>query len=171
MESRGWKAIKTSRSGPKVSYLSFADDLLFFAEAGMNQVRCIKEGLEGFCNNSGQYINFTKSLLFVSLNIAEQEMKQLSKEFGVPLTKDLGSYLGHQLVHQGSNHKLHSRLPGRMRGQLEGWKTKSLLRVGRITLAKIAHNTVPVFYMQLERLPVKIRKEVDKLVRKCVWGS
>lgn len=109
-------------------------------------------------------MNFAKSILFVSPNIVEQEAKHLSKEFGVPLTKDLGVHLGHQLVHQGINHKLHSRLLERMRGRLKGWKSKNLSRAGRITLAKSVLNSVPVFFMQLERLPVKIHKEIDNLV-------
>lgn len=88
-----WRGIKASRKGPSVSHLFFADDLTLFAEVGDDQISYIREGLKLFCRAPGQRINYTKYLMFVSPNIAEQEARRLSQSLGVPLTKDLGSYL------------------------------------------------------------------------------
>lgn len=45
VEEGRWKALKASRSGPKLSHIFFADDILLFAEASDDQASCIKEGL------------------------------------------------------------------------------------------------------------------------------
>lgn len=90
-----WRALKASRSGPKVSHLFFADDLMLFSEASEDQVACIKVGLNLFCKASGQKVNYNKSLMFVSSNIFEQVASRLSDSMGVPLTKEFGKYFGH----------------------------------------------------------------------------
>lgn len=53
----------------------------------------------------------------------------------------------------------------------EGWKLKCLSRTCRITLAQSVLAAIPIFYMQLERLPTWVHREIDNAVRKCVWGS
>lgn len=54
---------------------------------------------------------------------------------------------------------------------MDGWKTKVLSREGRITLAKFVLNSIPIFIMQLEKYLANIHKEIDKMVRRCVWGK
>ncbi|CAL9020979.1 unnamed protein product [Prunus brigantina] len=54
VKRRLWKPIKTSRNGPNVSHLFFADDLVLFAEATPCQARVMKDCLDLFCSASGQ---------------------------------------------------------------------------------------------------------------------
>lgn len=42
---------------------------------------------------------------------------------------------------------------------------------GRITLAKTVLSSIPTFFMQLEQHPTWVPKEINKLVRRCVWGE
>lgn len=63
--------VTTSRQGPGLSYLLFADDLLLFSEAKADQLACIKEGLDLFCGCSGQRVNYIKSSMFCSANVSE----------------------------------------------------------------------------------------------------
>jgi hypothetical protein len=41
VESGEWKALRAGRSGPLVSHLMFADDLLLFGEATKIQINCV----------------------------------------------------------------------------------------------------------------------------------
>lgn len=94
-----WKALKVSRNGPWTSHLFFADDLLQFAEVGDDQIACTKEDLDLFCQESGQRMNNDKSLILFSLNISDQDARRISQALGIPITKDMGRYLGYEITH------------------------------------------------------------------------
>ncbi|KAE8703038.1 hypothetical protein F3Y22_tig00110474pilonHSYRG00005 [Hibiscus syriacus] len=49
ISNRSWKPIKLSRSGPPLSHLFFADNLVLFAEASVSQLAVIKSILAEFC--------------------------------------------------------------------------------------------------------------------------
>lgn len=58
------------------------------------------------------------------------------------------------------------------RNEERSWRGGNIgSRAGRITLAKSIFSGIPVFFMQLQRLPAKIHKDIDRLVRRCVWGE
>lgn len=88
MKKEAWKLIKASRSGPKVSHLFFADDIMLFAEAREDQVSCIKEGLEIFCKAFNQRMGFEKSSMLLSPNIPDEVATDLSIRICIPRTKD-----------------------------------------------------------------------------------
>lgn len=123
------------------------DDLVFFAEAGDDQVNCIKDSLKNFCRALGQRINLSKSLMFVSPNISEHEALRLGSSMGIPLTLDLGCYLGHYLVHWGKNINGYRILLQKVKDKLDGWKAKCLSRAGRITLAQSVLNNMANFFI------------------------
>lgn len=90
---------------------------------------------------------------------------------GIPATTKLGKYLGTQLVHQRHSKAQYAQLVEKYHKRLDSWKTKVLSLVGRITLANSVMTSLPVYHMQMSRLPSSVFKELDKLVRKCIWGS
>ena len=61
-----WKPIGLKRTGPKISHIFFADDLLIFVEAFLNQVQIVKNYLQVFCDCSGQKVNSDKTEVFFS---------------------------------------------------------------------------------------------------------
>lgn len=58
-----WKPMKAGRSGPLISHLTFADDLLIFGEATIDQMKC-HGMLDKFCHMSGQMLSAEKSCIF-----------------------------------------------------------------------------------------------------------
>lgn len=56
-----WKPIRASRGGPLLSNLFFADDIILFAEASVDQANIIHDCLTRFCNASGQKVSLPKS--------------------------------------------------------------------------------------------------------------
>jgi hypothetical protein len=52
--NNSWNPVKSSRSGPALSHLFFADDFFLFAKADQKNCSTIKEVLEDFCSRSGR---------------------------------------------------------------------------------------------------------------------
>lgn len=159
--------IKASRNGPSLSYLFFADDLLFFSEAVADQVGCLMEGLRLFCKKT----NLSKSAMFFSLNVPEANAIALSEGVGLPRTCNLGKNLGHHLLHRGRNKDAHVDLVERVKKRLEGWKLRCLSRTRRFTLARSVLGSIPIFHMQMEKLPSWVHKVLDRAMRHCAWGK
>lgn len=109
--------------------------------------------------------------MFCSPNVSEEDAAKLSLVLGVSLTKKLEKYLGHHIAVDGRNKKRHKDLLPRIKNRVDGCKLKCLLRAGRITLAQSVLASISIFNMQLECLLAWVHKEMDKSVRKCVWGS
>lgn len=85
------KKVRALRYGPRLNYLFFADDLLLFSQTCEDQLRCIKEGLQRFCDCSWQKIKFLKSSMLCSVNAAEEEARSLSASMGILLATKLVS--------------------------------------------------------------------------------
>lgn len=63
-----WNPVKTSRNGPPVSNLAFADDLILFCEATVDQARVMQRCLDSFCAASGSKVSIDKSRISFSAN-------------------------------------------------------------------------------------------------------
>lgn len=89
-----WKPIRASRDEPLLSNLFFADDIILFAEASVDQVMVIQDCLHRLCQASGQKISLSKSCIYFSKNMQDLEKTQISTTLGMTETTDLGMYLG-----------------------------------------------------------------------------
>lgn len=89
-----WKPICASRNGPQLSNLFFADDIILFGEATVDQASVISECLQRFCVASGSNISFGKSRVYFSKNVNIESSTAISETLGIEATEDLGLYLG-----------------------------------------------------------------------------
>ncbi|CAN1774822.1 hypothetical protein LINPERHAP1_LOCUS13106 [Linum perenne] len=56
--------------------------------------------LNRFCVASGQAVSFEKSAIFCSKNVDRRIASTISATLGIPLTQDLGRYLGVPVLHE-----------------------------------------------------------------------
>ncbi|KAL5820377.1 hypothetical protein ACOSQ3_022259 [Xanthoceras sorbifolium] len=113
-----WKPIRISREGPLISHLFFADDLILFGHASLQQANAMKDCLDLFCSYSRQQVSFPKSRVCCSPNVSMVDARCIANICGSPITKDLGNYLGVPLIHgrinkhtyRGILEKVHNRL-------------------------------------------------------------
>ncbi|KAL7243686.1 hypothetical protein ACSBR1_015991 [Camellia fascicularis] len=72
--------------------------------------------------------------MYVSPNYDKRKARDLSSKCGMPLTVELGKYLGVPLIHGRVNRGHFRTILERMQKQLAGWKTSVLSLAGRTTL-------------------------------------
>ncbi|XP_061998979.1 uncharacterized protein LOC133716290 [Rosa rugosa] len=171
-----WKPVKASQSGPKISHLFFADDLMLFAEASSIQTCKLKRCLDLFCSLSGQAVNYEKSMIFCSPNTCKRIAVDISKICGSPLTNDLGKYLGMPLIHSRVNKNTYASIFDKIQCRLSSWKSKVLSMAGRLTLVQSVTSAIPNYAMQTARLPLLgglgIKKTADMnqaMLAKASW--
>lgn len=117
-----WKSLKTGRKGPKISHHMFADDLLLFGEATENQLRCVNDVLNQFCDVSGQRISKEKPKILFSKNTNDHMKRNLTNLSGFQETYDLGKYLGIPLTGMNPRKKNYQDMMDKIKSKLVAWK-------------------------------------------------
>ncbi|XP_075652482.1 uncharacterized protein LOC142622815 [Castanea sativa] len=87
--ARLWNPIKASRSGPAFSHLFFADDLVLFANADMENCIAVNDVLQKFCAKSGQKVSASKTRVFFSPNVDADLKDYLTNLLGFDSTTNL----------------------------------------------------------------------------------
>ncbi|CAN1181294.1 Putative ribonuclease H protein At1g65750 [Linum perenne] len=89
----------------------------------------------------------------------------------MPLTQDLGRYLGVPILHERVTSHTYQDILDRIDKKLAGWKVKTLSLAGRVTLAQSVLAAIPAYAMQTSVLPVNTCEEIDRRIRNFVWGT
>lgn len=157
---KSWKQCQLARGGPPLTHLFFADDLLLFWTASSHQATVIK-GI----------MNIPKSKLWLTPNIPLGLGRPLLRHFGVPITRDLGVYLGVPL-YPGRPKSLHFQyVLDKVQHRLSGWQKRLLSRAARLVLNKAVTTAIPTYVMQSGRLPQRILDTLERLNRQFFWGD
>ncbi|KAL5732754.1 hypothetical protein ACOSQ2_032446 [Xanthoceras sorbifolium] len=98
-----WKALRIAGRGLAISHLFFADDLILFGQASLQQAETMHSYMDTFCDVSGQQVSFSKSRVFCSKNVRVGDARDIVRACGSPFTDNLGKYLGLPLLHDRVN--------------------------------------------------------------------
>ncbi|KAL7222108.1 hypothetical protein ACSBR1_023926 [Camellia fascicularis] len=112
-----------------------------------------------------------ESKIFVSPNVDRHKAKELSDRCGIPLTSDLGKYLGVPLIHGRVSWRHYNGILNKMQMKLAGWKTSVLSLVGRTTLIQSVSSALPAYTMQTVAFPKRVCNDIDKMNRNFLWGD
>lgn len=58
----------------------------------------------------------------------------------------------------------------KVRSKLSRWKADSLNQAGRLTLVKAVLDSVPIYRMNLHKIPTSVIKNLDRIRRDLLWG-
>jgi ribonuclease HI len=171
VENGKWKPMRAGRSGPSISHLMFADDLLLFGQAVDENMTAVVEVLNKFCLMSGQQVNFDKSSIFFSRNVPTVRRVSLTAQSGLKETQSLGNYLGVPALGRAPRVQDFQYLVEKVKNRLAGWKAKQLSLAGRITLAKSVIQAIPTYPMMSMSIPKSCLQEIEKAQRAFIWGD
>ncbi|GLT96250.1 hypothetical protein SLE2022_138910 [Rubroshorea leprosula] len=169
--SRTWQPFKLSRGGVSLSHLFFADDLMLFAQASIAQLDIIMDCLNQFAKSSGLVLNLQRSKLFFSPNVHSAVANSLSARCDIPLTFNLGTYLGIPITHTRHSHKNYGYILEKVQRRLSNWKSANLSLAGRKILVQPVTASIPTYTMQTTLLPKTTCDSIDRLNRDFLWGS
>ena len=164
-ENKSWIPVKTSRNGLPFSHLFFADDLVFFAHANLENCLAIKDVLSEFCTRSGQTVSKAKSRVYFSPNVDLDQREVFSNILGFTPTSNLGKYLGFPLKHPSNRRQDFSFVLDRVKKKLAGWKANLLSMASRVVFIQSSSATIPDYVMQSNLLPCKILDGIDRVNR------
>ena len=106
------------------------------ADASCEQARIINSILEDFCLSSGANINRTKTQLFFSKNVHNDEASRIGNFLCFTITKDLEKYLGMPLLHSRVTRNTYHDIIDKAKKLLSGWNASQLSLAGRITVTQ-----------------------------------
>lgn len=137
----------------------------------LRQAQILCKCLDHFCSHSGQRVSLNKSKLFLSPNISHSLASGISNILGIPLTNNLGKYLGVPIIHGRVTKQTYSEVLEKVQSRLSGWKAKNLSLAGRVTLKNSVTSSLPLYTMKSTKLPLAIFDNIDKLNRQFLWGG
>ena len=123
-------------SGPRISYLLFAEDSLIFYRASISECQKIESILQLYEQASSQNINKGKTNLFFSFNTPAQTQEDTKNFLGVAAFQSYDHYLGLPSLVGRTKKKSFSIIKEKIWKKLKGWKEKLLSQVGREILVK-----------------------------------
>lgn len=144
---RRWLPIPSSRSGPHISHLFFADDLLLFGSATNTQAAVIAEILHEFCLISGQTVSVKKSQVLVSKNVSLTFQPDVLVRMGIRCVTNFGDYLGMPLLNGRTTRQTYAFILDKVRSKLSGWKAKTLSQASRQILVQSVISLMPMYAM------------------------
>lgn len=86
--------VKVSRTSPRISHLMYANDLLIYCKADMDEALGIKACLDQYCEWTGQRINWEKSEIHFSPNVSRAKRIELCHSLSMKECTHSGKYLG-----------------------------------------------------------------------------
>ncbi|KAI0501031.1 hypothetical protein KFK09_019249 [Dendrobium nobile] len=123
-----------SLGNASISHLLYADDLLVFGKASIENAQILMDLLSCFADISGLKVNNDKNTILFSRNVLNVHC--ISSILNIPITSYLIKYLGIPIFHRRLKLIDFQPLLQKIYSSLDGWKAKTLSFAGRMQFIK-----------------------------------
>ncbi|KAL3625781.1 hypothetical protein CASFOL_030310 [Castilleja foliolosa] len=166
-----FRGIKISRSSPSVSHLLYADDLVVFCRAKVEDALCINKVLNGFKNWSSQEPNSDKSMVHFSNNTNGSLKTDILETLGFKECDHKIKHLGMSFCKPHSRKAAHKDVMDKIENSLKSWKVNLLSQAGRSIMVKAVAQSLPAYHMSVSLFPKELCHKLDSLFKRFWWGS
>jgi hypothetical protein len=160
----------TSRRGPRLNHLFFANNSLLFCRADISHWHRLSSILHLYERASRQRLNASKTAIFFSKNTTEERRKILEVS-GIPSSQRYDMYLGLPALVGKSRTKEFRSIIDRVWKWLQDWKLKFLSQARKEILLKAVIQAIPTYCMGIFMIPKALCNEINSLIRNFRWGS
>ncbi|KAL6135235.1 hypothetical protein ACLB2K_067463 [Fragaria x ananassa] len=165
------RGLKMSPSAPVLHHLFFADDSFIFGSASEIECHNFRHLLNVYAAASGQKINYQKSSVVFSSNVAPQQQVLLADVLQVTKVTKHDKYLGLPLRVGRSKTAIFAYIKENLTNKLTGWKSKLLASAGKETLIKAVAQTMPLYAMHCYLLSKSLCDDIHQLCAGFFWGD
>ncbi|KAJ4783220.1 RNA-directed DNA polymerase (reverse transcriptase)-related family protein [Rhynchospora pubera] len=165
------RGLKLAPTAQPLTHSIYADDLLIMGATHEGEITAIKNILEDFGGASGLVVNPIKSKLWFSKATPLEVCQRIKQSLRAINAEEGEKYLGVCLSGRNSARKTGQMLLERMWSKLAGWKCSMLSHAGRLVLIKSVLTSLPVYYMNTERIPKGLIDQMMSLMEKFFWGK
>lgn len=131
LTKKNLSGIKSSRAGPAISYLFFADDVLIFCKADSKEAVELRRILKVYEEDSGQLVNLEKSSILFNKNVNEEQRARICQTLENVKEISQGKYLGLPMVFTRSKNQLFRYVNDRIKSKLINWKNIFLSKASK----------------------------------------
>jgi hypothetical protein len=161
--------VPTSKKGPRLNHLFFADDSLLFGKANFVEWQKLTKLLEEYEVALGQKPNKDKMSIFFSRNTSPEKREEITRLSGLNATQCYEKYLGLPNMVGRSKYKAFKGIKDRVWTRLNDWKVKFLSQAGKEILINVVVQAIPTYCMNVFLLPTSLCKELNMLMQRFWW--
>jgi hypothetical protein len=157
---------------PPIHSLLFADDLILYGEATMQEATNIRTILHEFCNRSGQVPNLQKSSIMFSKNVKSSTIARIKDIFPVPDLLPNTMHLGHPIIfNHNDRNKAYEFIINKFRAKLTTVKANKFNHAGRLTYIQSVLSSIHVYYMSNVLFSKNFIHRINAIIRRFWWAE
>ena len=127
--------------------------------------------LSYFCSAYGAKISPMKSKIYFSKNVSRELAASVSNQCQFEKVSSLGKYLGVPILQGCISKGTYAYILDKINQRLTRWTARKLSLAGHNALINSVLCSIPMYAMQTTLLPVSLYDDIDKAIRKFLWGS
>ncbi|PKU85664.1 Putative ribonuclease H protein [Dendrobium catenatum] len=155
---------------PYLFILLFADDIIFFSEAKLKNMRTIKGIVKNYCGWTGQKVNISKSDMLFGKAVSRLKRRKIRDILEFKEMKEF-NYLGTKLALKRMFKSYFQFILDKILKKLNNRGIKFISLEGRITLVKHVILSIPSYQTIVSLVPKAVLQEVEKICQNFIWDK